>query len=185
MRTFLFLVVLAVGGAWYLKGNVSLMPDDHVRSTGLSLSNLGGAQVSGLIGMATSMLFGAGQNQSQAPGVNGPSGGGQQSVATGPARAPVAKPPALPAVTSATGTYITPPPGAAPANGVAKGGEFTIPPELLKFMTPSLLTTAPAGTQSLSPVAQQALQQIMAQARANPTAFKDQFGGVAKTLRGQ
>jgi hypothetical protein len=71
------------------------------------------------------------------------------------------------------------------AHGSPKGAELTIPPELLKFINPSLLTTTPTGTRELSPEARLALQQIIAQARANPTAFTEQYAAAAKALRGQ
>ena len=72
------------------------------------------------------------------------------------------------------------------SRNLAKGADLrNIPPELLKFITPSLLTTTPTGTKDLSPAARLALRQIMTQARANPAAFKEQLGVVARSLRGQ
>ena len=75
--------------------------------------------------------------------------------------------------------------GGAPIAGIAKGGEPNIPPELLRLVNLSLLTTTPTGTHDLSPASRLALQQIMAQARANPAAFKAQSGSVANAPRGQ
>jgi hypothetical protein len=69
--------------------------------------------------------------------------------------------------------------------GLSKGAEPRIPPELMRFMNPSLLTNTPTGTQDLSPEARVALQRIMVQARANPTAFKEQLAAMTKTSHGQ
>jgi hypothetical protein len=71
------------------------------------------------------------------------------------------------------------------APGAGKSGQLTIPPELERFMSPSLLTTSPAGTRGLSPDSRLALRQIVAQARANPAAFMAQLNAVAKASRGQ
>ena len=206
MRSLLFFVVLAVGGIVFLKGNVNLTHDDHVRgigpsAAGLGIPNLfgGGSQISAVFGMATSMLAGAaGQTQPIRPAPiampngtqpNGtqPSGVQPNGVQTGatPGRPPASKPPAMPQVTSATGTYI--PPGANVTTGIPapKGGDTIIPPESMRFL-PSPQGNAPqAGAQNLSPAQTQLAQERLVQSKANPAATKDRFEAAAKALRGQ
>ena len=77
-------------------------------------------------------------------------------------------------------------PGLAVSPTASAANPATVPPELLKYLNPSLLTTSPTGAQTLTPSGQQALQQIIAQAliaqaRANPAAFREQ---VAKASQG-
>ena len=75
---------------------------------------------------------------------------------------------------------------ATPINGLAaaeKTGDVVVPPELIRFMNPAMVTTASNGTQSLNPAAQAALQQIMAQAHANTVAVKEQPGAAGKATR--
>ena len=196
MRSLLFFIVLAVGGIVFLKGNVNLTHDDHVRgigpsAAGLGIPNLfgGGSQISAVLGMATSMLTGAaGQTQPIRPATiampNGTQPNGVQTGAT-PGRPPASKPPAMPQVTSATGTYI--PPGANVTTGIPapKGGDTIIPPESMRFL-PSPQGNAPqAGAQNLSPAQTQLAQERLVQSKANPAATKDRFEAAAKALRGQ
>jgi hypothetical protein len=77
--------------------------------------------------------------------------------------------------------------GISPTSGarVANSGQLTVPPELERFMTPSLLKTMPPGVQDLSPASRLALRQIVAQARANPAVFLARLGAVTKVSRGQ
>jgi hypothetical protein len=70
-----------------------------------------------------------------------------------------------------------------PAAPVASANPGNISPDLLKYLNPSLLTTSPAGAQTLTPAGQQVLQQIIAQARANPAAFKDQAAKTVQSAR--
>jgi hypothetical protein len=67
---------------------------------------------------------------------------------------------------------------------IANGGDPNIPPELLRFANPALLTTTADGARELGPAARMALRQIVAQARANPAALKEQYGAVAKATHG-
>jgi hypothetical protein len=157
MRTLLFLVALVIGGGWFLKAN--LPTEDRTRGARSSLPTQGGEQGSGLVALITSMVMGHGQ------------------VPQGTAR-----PATTPNVISANGMHS----GlgdSVSGTGLARGDQLSISPELMRFMTPSLLTTTPAGTQALSPAAQLALQQIMAQARANPAAFREQLNAVAGAAR--
>ena len=191
MRSLLFFVVLAVGGVVFLKGNVNLTPDDHVRSTGPSVAGLGipnlfggGSQISAMLGMATSMLTGAaGQTQPVRPATIAMPNG-TQTAAT-PGRPPAPKPPAMPQVTSATGTYVPPGANVAAGNQAPKGGDSIIPPELMRFLPVPGGNAPPAGAQNLNPAQTQMVQQLLAQSKANPAAYKDQFEAVAKALRGQ
>ena len=196
MRSLLFFVVLAVGGIVFLKGNVNLTPDDHVRSTGPSVAGLGipnlfggGSQIAAMLGMATSMLTSAaGQTQPIRPATvampNGMQPNGVQTGAT-PGRPPASRPPAMPQVTSATGTYV--PPGANGTTGIPapKGGDTIIPPESMRFLPTPRGNAPQAGAQNLNPAQTQMVQQLPAQSNANPAAYKDRFEAVAKALRGQ
>lgn len=86
--------------------------------------------------------------------------------------------------TATDGTIVLMMPAGTDAQGVKTFKRIVVPPELTKFMTPSLLKTDPAGAQTLSPAAQLALWEIITQARANPAAFKEQVTALAKPPRG-
>lgn len=154
MRRLLFLMSLVIAGGWYLKSNLNSM-DGHVQSAGWSLPTLGVGQLSEVVGTVSLIL--------RSPG---------------PAASPISSP-----QDSSPGSHNSPAGVASSSGGagLAKDGNFTIAPELLRFVNPSLLTTSPSGTQNLSPEARIALRQIIAQARANPAAFKEQLN----TARGQ
>jgi hypothetical protein len=161
MRKVVFLVV-AMAAGWYVKEHMNA-GDHHERMAEFSLPAMGIGQGEGFLAMVSALLHGHGQTR--------------QDGATKPASSPVVSTPSSP-----TGSPTS---GGTTAAGFSKGPDLTIPPELLKFVNPSLLTTTPGGTQDLSPAARLALQQIISQARANPTAFREQYGAMAKTMRGQ
>ena len=167
MTKLLFLVIVAFGAAMFLKGKMSVTSDNQIHVAGLTVRNP--AADSPIMGVVTTMLP------------------NRQDDAAGSPRYGVANPagPGLPIVTSATGIHSGSVQGGSPGPGSARVGEVgNIPPELMRFVNPSLLTSTPAGTQNLSPAAQQTLLRIIVQARANPAAFKDQLSAVTKTLRG-
>jgi len=158
MKKLLLLVVIVAGGLSYLRNNAIV--DPHTQTAGWSFPTLGVGSASGLAAMITSMLPGPGQIAS--------AGGSPQSETSQN-------------MSSTNVTHI-----ANPAGGGAKGvGSGTTPSDLMRFVNPSLLTTTADGTQSLSPAGQQALQQIVAMARTNPAAFKEQLATGAKPSRGQ
>jgi hypothetical protein len=166
MKKMLILVLLIVCGGTYFKDNLTAGLDGHVQSVGLSLPTLGVGRFSEVWGKVTAML-----PWQQAGGASfGFNQAGQALAARpGPSNAPTAS-------SAYTGSF-----GQSGALGPDLGN---IPAELVRFMTPSLLTTTPAGTQNLSPEARVALQLIMAQARANPVAFKEQLSAAAKASSG-
>jgi hypothetical protein len=53
----------------------------------------------------------------------------------------------------------------------------------MRFLGPSLPTTAPNRTQRFSLTVQTAPRQIITQARANPATFKEQLSAAAKPTR--
>ena len=73
---------------------------------------------------------------------------------------------------------VTPP----DLSALISGGEpnlDAVPPEVLRFLNPSLLTVSASGTPTLNPTARQTIQQMIAEARANPAAFKAHYGPLA------
>jgi hypothetical protein len=173
MKKMLILVLLIVCGGTYFKDNLTSGLDSHVQSMGMSLPTLGVGRFSELWGKVTAML-----PWQQAGGASfGFSQAGQALAARpGPSNAPTAS-------SAYTGSFGQN--GGSFGQNGARGPDLgNIPAELVRFMTPSLLTTTPAGTQNLSPEARVALQLIMAQARANPVAFKEQLSAAAKASSG-
>jgi hypothetical protein len=166
MKKMLILVLLIVCGGTYFKDNLTSGLDSHVQSVGMSLPTLGVGRFSEVWGKVTAML-----PWQQAGGASfGFNQAGQALAARpGPSNAPTAS-------SAYSGSF-----GQSGARGPDLGN---IPAELVRFMTPSLLTTTPAGTQNLSPEARVALQLITAQARANPAAFKEQLSAAAKASSG-
>ena len=171
MRKVYFLVAIAIGGAWYFKGSMTLLPDSHVQAAGWSLPSVPiGSEI---LGIVTSLFTGNGPTP---PHVSSPTGtmGNTLYSAAQTVRPSAAKP--VPAAGPAPNVQ------GAPTKGVDLGN---VPPELVRFVTPALLTSTPSGTQDLSPVARFALQQIIVQARANPAAFREQLDVMARAPRGQ
>jgi hypothetical protein len=162
MKKLLFIAVLMVGGASYFKNNLGAMSDTHTLTTGWSLPTLGVGQFSDVTARISTMLPSFLQSTPPAPE--------PQYAAVQPAAA-------------APGTANGIRTASAPAAVAKSSGLGNIPPELVRFVNLSLLTTTPTGTQDLSPASRQALQQITAQARANPAAFKEQLSAMAKPPR--
>jgi hypothetical protein len=184
MRKLLF-VMIAIGGVgWYIRGN----PTGPVPGAGGSLLTMGLGQAqmafTSLAGLL--MQHGLGPQAASAPGTAGAPGtvGAAGTVGTpGTVAAPAPRTmPAMPNVTSLSGTYVGSTNAGSTNGGAAAAGGFVVPPELTRFVNPSLLTSNPTGTQNLSPESQAALQQIIARVRANPSAFKEQLSAVAKQV---
>jgi hypothetical protein len=158
MRKLMVIMVVIGAVGYYIRTS---SPDGHVLSAGVP----GVAQIQSLVATLIPTLMPGAQTANA-------------SVAATRAA------PAMPNITTANGTYNSATNSGSTGGGGAGAGGLVVPPELTGFVNPSLLTSNPAGTQNLSPASQAALQQIIAQARANPAAFKDQLNAVARQVQG-
>jgi hypothetical protein len=162
MRKLMVMMIVVGAVGYYIRTS---SPDSHVLSAGLS-GIPAVAQVQSLVATLLPTLM---------PGTQ---------TANASAAAPARAAPAMPNITTTNGTYNgATNSGSTNAGGAGVGG-LVVPPELTRFVNPSLLTSNPTGTQNLSPASQAALQQIITQARANPAAFKDQLNAVARQVQG-
>ena len=175
MKKLLVLAIALAGGSTYLGStggqginNLSINPETQVPFTNMTMGSLPGAQILGI-------LMTAWQGLSQTSGqqtVLGP----QPAASVLPAGfAPPGLAPA-PAQTPLAARVSAP---AQQARGADLGN---LPPELPRQFTPALLNGDQAALQNLNPVQQQMIQQLIGQARANPTAFMDQLKVVNKAL---
>ena len=153
LRNYGFIFALIIGGGWFLSGSAGLNPDSHVQSAGWSPPTLGVGQGQGILAMIGTTVAGHSQPPDPAPAA-------PQTVAG----------------------RIAPNNGRANVAGPEKSGGV-VPPELIRFMNPSMVTTAPNGTQSLSPAARAALRQLLVQTRANANPVKEQPGATGKATR--
>ena len=182
MKKLIVLVAITVCGGWYLKSNLIAGPDSHVQSVAPSLSSLGVNQGTQMLAVVTGLLHG--------PATTTPTE--NRAIDMQPAVAPshldaqrhtVALGHVPSGQTSSSGQSS--PSGRVPAASAsvipASVDLAHMPSELVRFVTPALLTTTPTGTQDLSASGQLALRLLVAQARANPAAFREQLAVAART----
>ncbi len=181
MRKLLLIVLAVIGMGALLRGVAGFGSDRHVAVAGLGLPTLGFGQIGSILTTVTALLK---PDPSAADLADTISGNGQQTsnsqiVTAGPN---VIRPQAP------AGANMQPPPqslASAPANQQPGGPDLrNIPPELLRFLNPALITTLPSGKQEMTPAAREALRQLVNQARTNPAAVRDQLLSVGKSLRG-
>ena len=161
--------------------------DDHITGTVWSVPALGLNSAAHLKGIAATLMgrspIAPEPETIELTAAGKPGGPPLPTVTTLPP-APLPVPASARSGVSAPAPVVTAmPPAPGPANTQAAGQRTTklntIPPELAKLINPSLLTTDPSGAQTLSPEARTILQTIIAQARANPAAFRDLVGAQA------
>ena len=179
MRKIMLLVVVVLGCAAGLK--YVFKHDRHVIAMGLSHYGAGVTEIVAMLRGSTGSLGltppGGAQDGAQASAAPMPSilshGPHVFSRSAANVPMPVDSHPAPQAQAPAESAAAPLP------NGIPRG----VPVALLKYISPSMVTTNANGQTELTPSGEATLRQIMN--AANPSALKDQLAGVGRALRSQ